>query len=711
MLFKDQWKTDYPFAIVDTKTKNKSFLNYAALLRTMGIANCAWPLTLLNRDLQGVDPWAKDLSVEQILMITEECEENPWYFFRECVRASRDGDPFLANRANMALYWLFFNHVTAMLIQPRQTGKSYSSDVLVRYLTDIRCVDTEINAITKDDTLRASNLERLRDIESNMPWYLRRKEKGDIFNTEEYSINALGNNYRSHLPSKSEKSANNVGRGLTSPIFLIDEAAFLFNIGISLPAALAAGTAARDRARRNGDPYGTIITTTPGKKDDRDGRYIYDMLMHSFEWNEILFDCENEEKLHEMIIKNSPRKADEREGALRVNLSFSHRQLGYTDEWLRRAMRDANSTGEAAERDFLGRWTAGSQASPLSLETLETIKESTMEPMHVKAYDPYAYVLRWYVPENEIQRVMSREKVIGSLDTSDAAGGDDIAFVFRSSSSGEVIAAGNFNETNLIAFSEWLAKLLEMYPNLILVPERRSTGSSIIDYLLLILPTRGIDPFKRIFNMVVHQAEEFPDRFNEINRSMSSRPSDVYVKYKKYFGFATSANGITARSELFGTTLQNAAKYTGHAVKDKMTAAQILGLVIRNGRIDHEEGGHDDMCVAWLLGYWFLSNGRNLHFYGLDPRSVMSRNSIVRSASEQKNTYENMVATKLRQKLDELAERLKKERDPYVIPVLEKAIRNLAHEMPVDSSGAFSVEEFIESLKETRRRRKAVERI
>lgn len=710
MLFDEQWETDYPYAVVHMETKNRSFVEYAALLKSMGVKNHRFCLTLLNPELRFVDPWSPDLTVQQIMMITEEIYENPWYYFRECVRASRDGDPFMANRANMALYWLFFNHVTSILIQPRQTGKSYSSDVLVRWLTDHRCVDTEINAITKDDTLRASNLERLRDIESLVPWYLQRRERGDIFNTEEYSINALGNNYRSHLPSKSEKAANNVGRGLTSPIFLIDEAAFLYNIAISLPAALAAGTNARDQARRRGDPYGTIITTTPGKKDDRDGRYIYNMLQHSFEWNEVLFDCKNEEALHDMIIKNAPRDPRETEGALRVNLSFSHRQLGYSDDWLRRAMRDANSTGEAAERDFLGRWTSGSQSSPLSLEQLETIRNSIEPAKFVQTTDPYSYVIRWYVEEREIQRAMN-EKVIISLDTSDAAGGDDIAMHFRSSTTGRTLASGNYNETNLIAFAEWIATLLAKYPNTILIPERRSTGSSIIDYLLLILPSRGIDPFKRIFNLVVHQAEEYPDRFADINRAMGSRPSDVYVKYKKFFGFATSASGMTSRSELFGTTLQNAAKYTGEAVFDKMTAGQILGLVIRNGRVDHEEGGHDDMAVAWLLSYWFLANGRNHWFYGLDPKSVMINNRIARSSQEKEENYTNYAREKIKEKINMLVDQLRKERDPYVVPVIERALRSIAHEVPVDETGAFSVEELIEQLKEGRKRRRSVERV
>jgi hypothetical protein len=57
-----------------------------------------------------------------------------------------------------------------------------------------------------------------------------------------------------------------------------------------LPAALAGGGAARDVAAERGEPYGTIYTTTAGKKNDRDGKYAYQITTCSAVWSERFLD-------------------------------------------------------------------------------------------------------------------------------------------------------------------------------------------------------------------------------------------------------------------------------------------------------------------------------------------------------------------------------------------------------------------------------------
>ncbi|MFO5855025.1 hypothetical protein, partial [Klebsiella pneumoniae] len=59
-------------------------------------------------------------------------------------------------------------------------------------------------------------------------------------------------------------AAVNLGRGLTVPNMHFDELAYINLIGVSLPVALASGSAARDEARRENQPYGNIYTTTAG---------------------------------------------------------------------------------------------------------------------------------------------------------------------------------------------------------------------------------------------------------------------------------------------------------------------------------------------------------------------------------------------------------------------------------------------------------------
>jgi hypothetical protein len=261
------------------------------------------------------------------------------------------------------------------------------------------------------------------------------------------------------------------------------------------------------------------------------------------------------------------------------------------------------------------------------------------------------------------------------LDTSDASGGDDIGMHIRSVKSGATIAAGNYNETNLITFCSWLCDFIIHFSNITLIIERRSTGAMILDYLLLMLSSKGIDPFKRIYNKVVQDAEEDKERFKEINKPVYSRDREILTKYKKAFGFATSGTGATSRSELYSTTLINAAKLTGDKVYDPMLIHQILGLVIKNGRVDHADGEHDDLCIAWLLGMWLLTLGKNLSFYGINHRDILCENRTIIEANDPVTLYNKYEQDKARYDVESLMERIKSERDIYIVQRLESDLK------------------------------------
>jgi len=714
ILFEEDYQTKHPGSIIDMDTSNESFRRLALLYRDMGISNHAFPLALHNPELVGVDPFDPNLTVEQIILIAAEVK-NPWYYFREIARAPGRASPepvkYKAHRGNIALYWLFFNHVSLILEQIRQTGKSFGADTLMTYLMNGGTNNTQINLITKDETLRSANLARLKEVQDLLPYYLNLRRKNDLANTEMLSVKLLSNEFRSHLPNKSPKAALNVGRGLVSPVFHIDEAAFIYNIGITLPAALAAGTAARDSARAAGQPFGTILTTTAGKKDDRDGKYVYNMIQQSAIWSEKFLDARNEEELYEFIRKNSSQRAgDSRRGVLRVYASFNHKQLGYTDEWLYRAIEESNATGEDADRDFFNRWTSGSQSSPLTPEMAEKVRNSEDKNYYTEISRPYGYITRWYVSEQELEHEMRTEHHVMSLDTSDAAGGDDIGMTIRNIRTGAVTASGNYNETNLITFAEWIVNWLIRYEHLTLIIERRSTGSMIIDYLIVMLVAKNIDPFKRIYNRVVQDADEQTDRFKEIARPMFARDSSIYTRHKKAFGFATSAVGATSRTDLYGTSLNNAIKYTGDSVHDKKTIDQILGLVIRNGRVDHAEGEHDDNCVAWLLSYWLMSQGKHLEYYGIDSAKILSQSNFRKQEIQSGDVYEQYYQEQLKQQINTLTEQLRNERDDFIARKLEFQLRSVVQKLDTYDNVHMSVDDLMKQLNQERQIRNRIHR-
>jgi len=702
ILFANDWKK-YPTAKPNVKTTNQSFVELAAKYRSMGIRNHAFILALVDQDLVGVDPFDPNLSMETMGKIALECSINPWFFFREIARApaiaGNETVMLEANRGNIALFWSFFNHVMIILIQIRQTGKSFSTDILMTYLMNILCQNTAINLLTKDDTLRRKNIERLKEIASIMPRYLQQRTRDDSNNGEEITVKALGNSYTTHVPQSSPKRAYNMGRGLTSPIFHIDEPPFQSNISIALPASLAATGAAVDRAKAQGTPYGTILTTTAGKKDDRDGKYVFKLLNDAAVWTEKFFDCEDMEDLYRMIKRNSTG------GVIRINATFNHRQLGKTDEWLKEKIDNSVAEGEDADRDYFNLWTSGNESHPLTVDLLERIVRSQKDVLETEI-SKEGYIFRWYIPENEIESRMDKTFCILGGDPSDAGGGDDIGFVMKDIRTLEVIGACQVNETNLILFCRWLTNMFIRFPNFAANIERRSSGAAILDYLLIMLPEHGIDPFKRLFNMVVHESDEKRERFREIQIPMNRRSSDVYIRHKKAFGFATSGAGIFSRTELYSTTLKNAAKQCADKINDKNLIDQITGLITKNGRIDHEDGNHDDLVIAWLMCMWFLTKGKNLAFYGINSKDIGADCIVVKEDLTPTDMVQRHEQQRIRARIEEVYNRLMYEQDDFVCQRLEHELLALDSQIILEDDEIYSVDELIRQAGDSRRGKK-----
>jgi hypothetical protein len=439
ILFLNDW-FEHPGAVADTHTRNHSFVRVAKLYNAMGIKNHMFPLALLNPELKGIDVRRDDLPLDIQLAVINECKLNPFYLFREVllIPGGSLDDPimFKASRANMAYLWLFCNHVFFILEQPRQTGKSVAGDCTNIWCMNFASTDTKMYLLTKEDVLRANNLDRFKNIYNLLPNYLKLKRKSDIANTEEFHIGALGNKYLGLLPNKSPKMAINVGRGLTGPTFQIDEGAYFYNIHITLPSALPARTAAVEIAKRKGEPYCTSITTTSGKKDETEGKYIYDLIKSSAVFSESFYDFKDSLELENVVRLNAKPDIDndvtdiKKRGAFRVHCSFNHRQLGYTDEWLVRTAEETLSKGEDFERDYLLTWTDGTIKSPLTKEEAKIIRESVIRD-HYTEVSGDGYLLRWYIPKTHIEAIMRSSPHVISIDTSDAAGQDDVAVFIR----------------------------------------------------------------------------------------------------------------------------------------------------------------------------------------------------------------------------------------------------------------------------------------
>lgn len=700
ILFENDWKK-YPNAVVHWETRNRSFVEYCQLLKIMGIKNNLFPLALYNRALVNVDPHDPDLPLSTQLLIKIECKLNPWYFFRECLRAppraSMFGDPVLANRGNIAYWWLFFLNIMMFLIMVRQSGKSMTAYGMVIYLCNIRCLGLQINWLTKDHGLRQNTIIDIKKMEEQLPPYMRIRTKYDIANSEQLHYSALRNRLILHVPQKSEKDAEKVGRGFSSEVNMDDEGPYQDYLDIMVPAMLASGAAVRDIAIAKGEPACNAFTTTAGGLDTRSGKYMYGMISDAAEWTERFMDAGDMQTLHRLI------KCNSRSGDIQVNITLNHRQVGKTDEWLYRTMRENKSVGDGANKDFFNKWTSGGKSNPLDRLILDKIKKSEKEP-YVEIAKGYNYILRWYVAGNEIDTVMQNTWHVMTLDTSEMIDQDDLTLKFVNVETGGVTASSTFNTSNTLEFSNWLATLFVRFSNFVCIPERRSTGPGIIDNLLYILPSFGINPFKRIFNWVVNDSDSAKERFQLLQYANNQKIRELAVVHRQHFGFATSGGGVTSRSALYSETLRFAAENGADKVHDKKTIDQICCLETRNGRVDHPVGGHDDLVIAWLLGFWFLSKAKNLAYYGMTSSRILSRAKPVVAATRE----QHMVLAEQRQIRDQIRRisvDMETETSEFILERYERQLNDLNMRLVLDKDEVFSVDDLINKIKEKKKKK------
>jgi hypothetical protein len=267
-----------------------------------------------------------------------------------------------------------------------------------------------------------------------------------------------------------------------------------------------------------------------------------------------------------------------------------------------------------------------------------------------------------------------------------------------------IVATANVSETNLFRFGNFLADFMAKYENIITIPERKSTGMGFIDTLLIRLPMVRQDPFKRIYNLIVDEHTERPDEYRTACTSIDRRPQNFNESMKKFFGFATAGSGRHSRDALYSETLHMAAKMGGQKVHDKPLIDEILGLEVKNGRIDHASEGHDDLVIAWLLCVWFLVHSKNHKHYGIEDAFSTAREFKGKHFKEPDafDLYEEQEQKKIRAEIEELLVELKKTNDDVIAMKLETRIKTLDSRLKVEYKEAVSIDTMIKDAQAQR---------
>lgn len=645
-------------------TTNKSFIKMHHLLKRMGIKNNAFFLACTQKELLDVDPHdEKKITPELAMKIGYECKINPWYYFREVVRMpSQGGDsvPFILNRANLALIWTFLNGTNIYLVQPRQTGKTISTQAIASWIMFVGTKNFTMAMYTKDNKLREENVARLKYIKEELPSYLTHFNKlEDTTNKQTIAYAALHTKYDTYVAQSDVMGADTIGRGATVSVAHIDESEFFENLNITYPVLSGTMTKAIQQAREAGLPNGVIITTTAGRLESEACQYCMGMVDRCVPFTESFYDCKDKAALSELISMNSTNKM--------VYAQFSYLQLGLTDEWLHDAIARSNATRDAILREYLCIRTSGVDNSVIPIHLLEKIKGSMKDPVHIETVLG-RYIFKWYVRPEEVLNNRNTTIVMG-LDTSENIGRDFTSIVMLDARDMSVVCTARCNEGDLIRLALFIAEFMAKNSNTFLVPERKSTASMMIALICSELRKNGINPWTRIYNGIIQNKDD--ENFREIDLTEVGLEDGVY---KKYLGFTTTGAGETSRNALYSNTLMKSVELNHSRMHDVSLINELASLAQKNGRIDHTASGHDDLVIGLLLASWFCFFAKNLRYYSIN-RSVFLEE--LGADGTKVNTKEKEKQNEILKQIMELKKEIKRLGQTTYIQPLERELKHL----------------------------------
>ena len=592
------------------ETSNKSFLEMHYFLKAKGIKKNKFFLILYDRDLLGVNPRDPTLNEMMKAKILRECMINFWYFIREVVRISDQGNTvgggvrYKLTRGNLALNFGFILNWNMFLELPRQHGKTVSALCWYLWVYNFGTTNSEIMFMNKKHDDSKMNLARMKEIRANLPRYLRMDETinkdGKVIKIPE-NVESMTNLYNKNKivtkpGARNKANASSIGRGCTMPIQWYDEYAFILHNSIIYAAATPAFSTASANAKRNGAPYGILITTTPGDLTTEEGMDAFNTKNAAIPFSEVYYDW-SLQKLTELRATNTDSSF--------FYIRFTYIQLGSGEEYFRQICIDMKKNWPAIRREVLLEWSTSSDNSPFTKQDLDTVKSLIKEPIAEITLNNY-YQMELY--QQMMVQSINWPPLVG-VDVSGGYSKDSSAITVIDSRTTDTIACLNCNYISTIDLAKCIYELVTKYiPNAIVNVERNGGfGASVLAHLIKTKIKRNL-------------YYEIKDRVLE--EKTNGLTIQKVTKKVKVYGFDETKQSRELLMGILRDRMENhKAKFISPIIYNELCTLEVK----KNGRIEHSANGHDDQIFSYLLALYIWYEGKDLmERYGLQKSTVMT---------------------------------------------------------------------------------------
>ena len=608
-------------------TNNKSFLEVSKFLEDLGIVNNKFMLVLLDPDLARIDPHDPNLSRQMKTKVLRECLYNPWYFFREVVRIPDSGQAtgvrFELSRGNLALIFCLMLNLNTFLEMPRQTGKTISSLCWYLYLFNFGTANAEMSFLNKKMDDSKLNLQRIREIRELLPPYLKMDQafapdgtkirgKNNV-ETLQHPVNS--NRIRTVPSARNKVAAASLMRGRTTPIIYIDEYGFIQYNSIIYTNMVPAWNTASRNAKRNGTPYGMLVTTTPGLLTTDEGQEAFTMKETATPFSERWYDL-SKDQIFNIIESNTNSNF--------VYIRYTYQQLGKSEQWFKDLCVTMRKDWDAIRREVLLEWSNSTENSPFRAEDLDTIKGLVRQPIQTVLL-LNKYELRIYEKLN-----LKYPPLVG-VDVSGGYQRDSSAITVVDSFTTRVTAELNSNFISTPELANVIYQIVANWmPNAVVNIERNGGfGSSVIARLLQTSIRKNL--FYSIKDKVIEE------------RVYGTAIHKKTQKTKVY-----GSDSTKAERERLMEILRDRVEYHKDKIVSPIIYDELCGLEVKkNGKIEHSTNTHDDQVFSWLWAlYIYYCGGDLMNNWGITKRVLKTdadlEEAVVDIHEDSKNLVEEL---------------------------------------------------------------------
>ena len=631
----------------DFGTKNTSFLLTAQELKTIGIKNYYFMLEVKypNLGVQDIDPLNPDISPEDIGRIHMENKNNPWFFFRECVRVPVRGAgkfPLVLTRASCAAVWCFTHSIDFMLCQPRQTHKTTWLTSIIEYafIYVYRNVEIPYMHIRQDRCLE--NAELLRDyicaLPSYMnPWYGRNKLPGtkslkyDEHNT---SITILSQ-------ADSEVKAKDKMRGMTLFTCFLDEYEYIPYISSVMEGATPAIISGRDIMRKTHGIACMMYASTPGDLETSTGKAAQRMIDKTPQFSEQLYDFTEDELKNYFEGVTQPDEYGNPVQITMLYIEFNYIQLRKDEKWLREQYTEAVRNDKMAEyrRGVLLQRFRGGSGAYFKQEDLDYIQNNYREPDYdlflMKKYHLYTYKHDITVPDLNSDTPyfdMSIPYLVG-IDVATGKCGDNTAICVVHPYTLQVVGELLSPYMGIFDLFRVITIIAEMLPKCIFCLESNYNGADVVDFV----------QETQLENRFYHDPQTELTK-NVLEKKLPEITLKQKAMDKRRFGTYVSPK---TRETMFNI-LKNILKDNRHLINTKYLVKDVCNLVVtKTGKIAADDGEHDDLVMSYLHAVYVLKYGYKLTRFDIDKNlcTYEKTNDIIMEYNEKisENNVDNSI--------------------------------------------------------------------